>query len=206
MQTLKKFYFGKQKAKVNTYIGGIGGTINTPALLASKLGISENRIKLFKVTGVDVECAVTGGTYELQPNAFQGSNLTYIREEGMLTKLKRYAFTDCSYLTEVTLKGVLSTNNEISRNCPSSTWNLPNCTEIGAGFLGNTLSNTTITVNAPKCTILGTNTSDNGVFCKWWGNVKFHITVNIALKTANSGAPDGDLVGLNSGSTVSYVT
>jgi hypothetical protein len=60
MQTLKKFYFGKQKARVNTYIGGIGTTINTPALLASKLGIAENRIKLFKVTGVDVECAIIG--------------------------------------------------------------------------------------------------------------------------------------------------
>ena len=45
MQALKKFYFGKQKAKVNTYIGGIGGTINTPALLASKLGISETLVK-----------------------------------------------------------------------------------------------------------------------------------------------------------------
>ena len=71
MQSLKKFYFGKQKVKVpNTFIGGIGGTINTPALLAAKLGVSENRIKLFKVTGVDVECAIVGGSYVL--GAFDG--------------------------------------------------------------------------------------------------------------------------------------
>ena len=38
MQSLKKFYFGKQKVKVpNTYIGGIGGTINTPTATQVKL-------------------------------------------------------------------------------------------------------------------------------------------------------------------------
>jgi hypothetical protein len=194
-------------SNVNLRIGNVSSVINTEAILAGVLGIGDvSRITLFKIIGNDIECAVTGGTYELRPNAFQGSNLTYIREEGLLTKLKRYAFSQCYYLTEVTLKGVLSTNDEISRDCVSSTWNLPNCTEIGFDFLGNTSSNQTITVNAPKCTVLGSNASDNGVFCKWWGNMKFHITVNSALQTANSGAPDGDLVGLNSGSTVTYVS
>ena len=88
MQSLKKFYFGKQKAKVNTYIGGIGGTINTPALLAAKLGISKNRIKLFKVTGVDVECAVIGGSYNI-PVSCWGNNLqiTYYRDEAGLVSV-----------------------------------------------------------------------------------------------------------------------
>ena len=96
MQSLKRFYFGKQKVKANTYIGGIGGTINTPALLASKLGISENRIKLFKVTGVDVECAIIGGSYNI-PNSCWANNLqiTYYRDEaGLVSVVKQSAFAN----------------------------------------------------------------------------------------------------------------
>ena len=88
MQTLKKFYFGKQKAKVNTYIGGIGGTINTPALLAARLEISVNRIKLFKVTGVDIECDIVGGSYTGRIDLNTDSSMTYYDDrDGLIIQL-----------------------------------------------------------------------------------------------------------------------
>ena len=112
MQTLKKFYFGKQKAKVNTYIGGIGGTINTPALLASRLGIAENRIKLFKVTGVDVECAVIGGSYHIPSNAFQDNTFIkfYNDPTNIVSSIGSNAFKNCTSLTSIQIKlsGVLN--------------------------------------------------------------------------------------------------
>lgn len=126
--------------------------------------------------------------------------------DGMMKLLTRFSFSDCPNLMEATLKGVLSTTGEVARDCRSMTWNLPECTSLGDNFLSNTSGNTTITVNAPKCSALGSTLGDNGIFCRWSGNVKFNITVNIALSTSNNGTPDGDLVGLNSGSTVSYVT
>ena len=122
MQSLKKFYFGKQKVKVpNTFIGGIGGTINTPALLAAKLGISENRIKLFKVTGVDVECAIIGGSYSLPIGAFASdqSITYYIDIDGLNTKI---------------YKGLNSCNN-------LKTLYFPNLTSLRGGLGGGWLTN-----------------------------------------------------------------
>ena len=121
MQSLKKFYFGKQKAKVNTYIGGIGGTINTPALLASKLGISESRIKLFKVTGVDVECAVIGGSYSLPRYAFTSDqSITY--------------YIDIDGLNTEIYQGLINCNN-LKRLY------FPNLTSLRGGLSGGWLTN-----------------------------------------------------------------
>ena len=111
MQSLKKFYFGKQKVKVpNTFIGGIGGTINTPALLASKLGISENRIKLFKVTGVDVECAVIGGSYVLKEGAFyNNSDITFFNDQsGLMSNTHNNGFRNAINLIYAILPNVSS--------------------------------------------------------------------------------------------------
>ena len=49
MQSLKKFYFGKQKAKVNLRIGNVSSTINTESVLAATLGIPVGTIKLFNI-------------------------------------------------------------------------------------------------------------------------------------------------------------
>jgi len=62
---LQNTVFGRQKAAVNTYIGGVSATINTPALLASTLGISASRIKLFSTIGSDIQCAIIGGSYSI---------------------------------------------------------------------------------------------------------------------------------------------
>lgn len=41
---LRKTIFGRKKLRANTFIGGVADTINTPALIASRLGISVARI------------------------------------------------------------------------------------------------------------------------------------------------------------------
>ena len=223
MQSLKKFYFGKQKAKVNTYIGGIGGTINTPALLASKLGISESRIKLFKVTGVDVECAIIGGNYNI-PRDCWANNLQityYLDNDGLVLGIDNYGFRECVNLanvnfpkctsisigpgyfafyrcvslTSVSFPEVVHVGTQSFEGCSLLTSiNLPKATKIGF-FAFSTLPAITL-INIPKCLYLGTNLlvnspGNDNVFL----NIKTGCTINtnIALKTNNAGAPDGDL-------------
>ena len=224
MQSLKKFYFGKQKVKVpNTFIGGIGGTINTPALLAAKLGISENRIKLFKVTGVDVECAVIGGSYTIPIDCFKyntsityyldndglvlGINSTGFRECANLANVNFpkctsisigsgfFAFYRCVSLTSVSFPEVVHVGTQSFQDCSLLTSiNLPKATKIGV-FAFSTLPAITL-INIPKCLYLGTTSlvnspGNDNVFL----NIKTGCTINtnIALKTNNAGAPDGDL-------------
>ena len=223
MQALKKFYFWKQKAKVNTYIGGIGGTINTPALLAAKLGISEKRIKLFKVTGVDVECAITGGSYTIPVDCFQlNTSITYyLDNDGLVLGINSNGFRECANLanvnfpkctsisigggylafyrcvslTSVSFPEVVHVGTQSFLECSLLTSiNLPKATTIGV-FAFSTLPAITL-INIPKCLYLGDNVlvnspGNNNVFL----NIKTGCTINtnIALKTNNAGAPDGDL-------------
>ena len=103
ISTLATTVYAHQKYKPNTFIGGIaklGGTgvnapINTTALLATKLGIAENRIRAFKVVGDDVEFyikdnyAVTafGAVNAVDAN----QNITYYYDyEGKVNKLDTY--------------------------------------------------------------------------------------------------------------------
>lgn len=223
MQSLKKFYFGKQKAKVNTYIGGIGGTINTPALLAAKLGIAENRIKLFKVTGVDVECAVIRGSYTIPIDCFKfNTSITYyLDNDGLVSGIYSsgfgecanlanvnfpkctsisigsgfFAFYRCVSLTSVSFPEVVHVGTQSFQECSLLTSiNLPKVTKIGV-FALSTLPAITL-INIPKCLYLGANSlvnspGNDNVFL----NIKTGCTINtnIALKTNNAGAPDGDL-------------
>ena len=223
MQSLKKFYFGKQKAKVNTYIGGIGATINTPALLASKLGISESRIKLFKVTGVDVECAIIGGGYTIPIDCFKfNTSITYyLDNDGLVLGIGSsgfrecanlanvnfpkctsisigtgyFAFYRCVSLTSVSFPEVVHVGTQSFLECSLLTSiNLPKATKIGV-FAFSTLPAITL-INIPKCLYLGTNSLVNSPGNNnVFLNIKTGCTINtnIALQTNNAGAPDGDL-------------
>ena len=183
MQALKKFYFGKQKAKVNTFIGGIGGTINTPALLAAKLGISENRIKLFKVTGVDVECAIVGGSYVAPPNFMSGmAELTFFNDSaGLITSNSPWQgkmFFKCYNLQTVILPNISIIYGV------SSNW-----------VFENTYGNYTKwkTFYAPKLVQLGSSVINNGdVFRNNFSN-NIKLYTNPYLQTINSGGVEGDL-------------
>ena len=199
MQALKKFYFGKQKVKVpNTFIGGIGGTINTPALLASRLGISENRIKLFKVTGVDVECAIVGGSYVAGLD-FMGnlSELTFFNDSA----------------------GLITSNSPSQGKMFSKCYNLqtvilPNISIIygvyGNWVFENTYGNYTKwkAFYAPKLVQLGSSVINNGdVFRNNFSN-NIKLYTNPYLQTINSGGVEGDLALFDSLGTnsVVYVT
>lgn len=189
MQALKKFYFGKQKAKVNTYIGGIGGTINTPALLAAKLGISDNRIKLFKVTGVDVECAIIG-SYNLNAN------------------LRTYG---CTYYESTTATSQ-STGQEWTGGNQLKKVILPNMTYArGATFYGNYGIRI---YYCPIATNIGEYDSSN-VYVGVGGRTRtfeaiqsgFKLYCNPSLATANNGNPVADITTiLSRGGIVRYVT
>ena len=223
MQSLKKFYFGKQKIKPNTFIGGIGGTINTPALLASRLGISVNRIKAFKITGLDVECAIIGGSYTIPIDCFKfNTSITYyLDNDGLVLGINSNGFRECANLanvnfpkctsisigfgylafyrcvslTSVSFPEVVHVGTQSFTECSLLTSiNLPKATKIGV-FAFSTLPAITL-INIPKCLYLGNNILANSpgngnVFL----NIKTGCTINtnIALKTNNAGAPDGDL-------------
>ena len=186
MQTLKKFYFGKQKAKVNTYIGGIGATINTPALLASQLGISESRIKLFKVTGVDVECAVVGGGYTMIDIAFTNNlSITYFKTDVETTFYSR-SFAGAENLITLYFLNTKSTlrNTGFIRNYNLKKIYIPKVLSI-AETIGNDIW------------FDGTSAFSSG----------FILYANPILQTSNAGAEEGDIAYARSqGATIRYVT
>lgn len=99
----KKYYLAKTKVQPNTFIGGISGTINTPALVASKLGISASRIKVFSVVGDNIQFAVTGGSYSLPNAAFQNNtDITYFRDaQGKILKVGYSSFNGAANLVDV---------------------------------------------------------------------------------------------------------
>ena len=101
MQSLKKFYFGKKKLKPNTFIGGVSATLNTPALVATKLGISISRIKAFSISGSNIEFAVIGGAYSIPANAFNGATtLTYYNDsDGLVTSVNGASFVGATGAT-----------------------------------------------------------------------------------------------------------
>lgn len=117
----KDIYGNSKNKKPNTFIGGIaktGGTgvnlpINTPASLASKLGISVNRISGFRIVNNDVECRITGA-YELgiflggnntKDPADANQNITFFHDLDNLVTASRTSFHKCNSLTSVIMNG-----------------------------------------------------------------------------------------------------
>ena len=182
MQTLKKFYFGRQKLKPNTFIGGIGSIINTPALLAARLGISVNRIKLFKITGVDVECAVVGGSYTMPMDAWSGNTtgITYFDDiEGKCTSFQPHPFR--------------SNNNTILRAF------FPKCTQV----LRQTFQGAGV-IKVIYMPLLTTIPEQNNIFAT---GSRPTIYLNPFLATSNTGGEDAQVAYARSvGSIIRYVT
>lgn len=189
----------------NTEIGGIAANFPTAPSLASTLGIDVSRITNFTIIGSDIKCRISGA-YPLPENCFLNyTNITYFNDiEGLVSHVNQGSFWNASKMTSLTLNGLISTLGEIDRSSNIVFYDFPNCISLATGTFGNK-GNKSITVKIPKCTALGASLSDNAVFCKWWGDVKFFITIHVSMQTINGGAPDGDLVGLNPGSVVTYV-
>lgn len=131
MNKNKKFYLAKTKVQPNTFIGGVSATINTAALVASKLGISASRIKAFSVIGSNIQFAVTGGSYVMPSGAWNNSSvITYFKDlDGLVTTLNGNAFNNCANLAELNLPNCTVVNSNSVYNCPLLlTLNMPELT------------------------------------------------------------------------------
>lgn len=80
-------YIHSKKQQPNTFIGGISGVVNTPALLADKLtNISTNDILAFKIEGADISFLVEKD-YELRADSFTGIGVTFYNDSGRCKRL-----------------------------------------------------------------------------------------------------------------------
>src|SRR6478736_3550765 len=164
------FYnYGKQNLVANTFIGGIGGTTNTPALLATKLGISATRIKVFSVIGSDIQCSITG-TYVIPDSAFNGNTTItyYIDSANLVSDLGESSFRECSVLSRLEFNGIATLTKSWVIRKESGAINklfvsLKNCTNVtSVAFYG--VNNSDLTLYIPNCTQLGATTGNDLVF------------------------------------------
>lgn len=116
------------KTQPNTFIGGIGATINTPALLATKLGISQSIIKSFKVVGTEVQAYISDD-YTIKINTFnEDEDITHYRDmDGRVTSLT-LCFRNAINLIDVYFPNVQTIQganaSQISSGCFSGCVNL----------------------------------------------------------------------------------
>jgi hypothetical protein len=108
-------------------------------------------------------------------------------------------------MTELVFPGLKATLGEIDRYSSITYYDFPNCTSIDIKTWASSNNGKVATVNIPKCLNLGDNMTDTEVFNRWWGNTVWHITVHNSQETINAGAPNPNLLGLNTGSTITYV-
>ncbi|MFH6943604.1 leucine-rich repeat protein [Flavobacterium sp. FlaQc-50] len=123
---LQNIVFGKAKYKANTFIGGVSGNLNTPALVAGKIGIPNSRIKVFKIIGDDIEFSVTGEVkYTLTAAAFfNNTAITYFHDQdGKINYIGYSAFSGAKNLTSAifpsitTVQGGNYTSTGVFCNC-----------------------------------------------------------------------------------------
>lgn len=215
MSLLRKIVFGRAKMKQNTFIGGVASTINTAALLASKLDINVLRITNFEVRGNDIRCCIVG-EYQLPNGSFyESGNINYYDDkEGLCTNIGVSSFYG---LTKNPLRfnfpGVITQlGTQILGNTFGKTvFLMPNCTKIDATqFSGawNTINaNNKKILVISKCTNIGFNKSFNNVF-NIGDTSKKYVTIYapISEQTSNAGGVEGDLADhIAKGGTVVWV-
>lgn len=214
------FEYGRHRYKVNTFIGGIGTTINTAALLSAKLGVSESRIKLFEVVGSDVRCSITG-SYGSSGTWFQGQSATnnnagitsFDDKDGLVTSLidgAFYANQQNMLITKIFFKNCTYIGDYCFYDYANRSYIqeiiLPKCVQVigptGRHFCGLKKLKR---VYIPLVNTLGNTIGDNEIFLN--SNPSCVIYANPFLQTCNAGSPDGDLQYASSlGMSVRYVT
>lgn len=97
----------KSGIKPNTFIGGVGVTINTPTLVANTLGISVTKIKSLRVVGNDIEFAVVGSNYNLRLAAFDtNNNITFLNDEqGKISLIDAACFRNAKNIEYINIPG-----------------------------------------------------------------------------------------------------
>jgi hypothetical protein len=176
----RQVYGNKLGGIPNTFIGGVASTINTPALLATKLAIDVSRITGFSVVGSDIKCKITG-SYELPNrnitpyNGFASGITYYDDRDGLVTKVNHSSFRNNS-------------------GASSLVWvNLPNCNYIDNYAFYNQQNFTTLT--APLISFLGDYSCSytristiNYAYCQNIGDSAFSrcflpLTINLPVAT-----------------------
>ena len=177
----------------NTFIGGVSATINTPALLAAKLGnylnsaaFSESAIYNFTIVGADIECYI--GVYFTTQPIFD-SNCTYFKHNDLYYIYIQYN----SFINNNNFK-YLEAKNAIKSS--SSVFGGNNQGSVKIAYLPNVID-------------YGNSVIDDGVF-KYLGQPLYSLMTIYAhpsMATINSGGVEGDLAyAISRGCDVRYVT
>lgn len=208
MSLLRKTVFGRAKLRQNTFIGGVAGTLSTPALLAVNLVINEQRIRLFEIRGNDIRCCIVG-QYILPDIGFgDNASITYIID---YFNIENNGSTGNSFRNDwdikyIELKKLKDIRGQMFLNCYSlRQLRLDSLTDLipGGAFsrLFNGVNNCKIFM--PSLQIIGSPSVNETLF---GGVSNSTIYVNPFLETCNEGQPDADLIAaIAAGNTVVYV-
>lgn len=203
MSLLRKTVFGRAKFRQNTFIGGMATILSTPALLATKLGINEQRVKIFEVRGNDIRCCIVGSYvlpfdcfYYFSPTYFYDNSGNITNDLGGMRGINSDSFV--GYFPGI----INQTSTAVFQDgFKKKTIIMPNCTSLPDNYAGNG-SGQLVTLVIPKCTSIGSSKLRNNVLI--YPNYK--VFVPISEQTSNAGAPDGDLAWLiANGGTVVWV-
>lgn len=191
---LRATIYARTKYKANTFIGGMSATLNTPALVASKLGIAVSRIKAFKIIGADIQFAITGGSYVIPNNVFLNTlAITYYDDfNGLCTSVTTGGFFGCSNLVYVNFPGCTVLGNSAFNGTKlTGVINFPLVNTINDSSFFRLVGNGII--NFPNLTTI--NTTSLGAVFRDCNN--YTLNVNISLKTASGGLPHPELCAWN---------
>ena len=205
---INSFYFYGGAA--NTFIGGVSGVINTPALLAAKLqnypsgtAFDVSKIFGFTIVGSDIECYI-GVDYQL--GATNVSMTSYI-DNGNYCKEIIGSFRHFINLVNFKTEGVIKLSGlYIFRNCPSLNilLSFPNCI-ICTNQTFYCDGNEPFNLYLPICTQYGASVGYNK--CIYLIRSGMKIYAHPSMATINGGAEEGDIAyGRNTrGATIIYV-
>lgn len=178
--------------EINTFIGGVGGVITTPALLAAKLSLSESDIYKFSIDSnnniscnIDINYTVNGSAFSNDDNIRY-----YIDMRGKCTHLNSLAFHNVHNLSFGKIL-VFPNVTTISGN-----------QVIGGGGAGT--RNRFNHICLPKLEPIGTNgTTSNNHFS--WTDYNTDVYVETGNQTNNSGGVDLDISGAISSNIASVI-
>lgn len=204
--------FGSKGKGWNTFIGGVSSTISTSAQLATKLGISNNRIRNFVVVGSDIKCKIIG-TYNTSsyfyPDGRNNTTTYYLDNDGLITDVGYV----CNYpvLKQFYHPNALLINyGYYGRGCAILNIayfpKLTSCNKADFyGFMEGKQAGLKCRIYIPLCTTLVTPTTGSVFYIG--ANPNTTIYCHPSLATNNGGAPDNDIANaISAGATVRYVT
>lgn len=212
--------FGNRNTKGwNTFIGGVSSTISTSAQLATKLGISNNRIRNFVVVGSDIKCKIVG-SYAIPEYSFFFNSLPYTPAshykdiDGLVTSVGYWAFyyggSNGALTSDIEFKNAITLGAAVF-SFGGKRILLKNANTIGnACFYG---SSTLEVIYIPNVTTIGADVGmQDGYYQRVFlleglsfANLKIYAHPSMA--TINAGGVEGDLANaISRGATVRYVT